>query len=552
MTYARLGFGNDADEMAVESTNSDDESTSSAEIVAVPLISSLEKICSFEMAIKNNLPFYTKEKLMLAVELTRNRLALKNIHSFNCFVTQDEELENLLFKIRHHLAYFSDNTNFQVIHRIGGHWLTLHFHITNGKVDVFIFDAVFENRVPMIFHLLQSHFPNLRILFASGIIQSDENSCPIFAFDSACQLALIPNLHEKLNQLEGIEFEQKGLIIKFIPVFEFTNEFGPLFRNTQSFKKINQFLHFHPNLKGNKHLLFKDYLNQKDRTFVNDGKSYNVAIEIKRNRLYEKILDFYRGLNNHEYERIKKNNAEFSLLDKFIENRPRKLKSIIRPINPVSINTMQDVYAYFRFIETLACHYHLHHFNIIEFIKTANISMTTCSYLTNSAFKTIYKKIMEYVNLFNQIHHSHGHLSPEAIVDIVNAKFENIILDEEMDIDDEEGSDIKLLKLIKFASIPLHKLSDHFSYYQIESLISEELSQFEEILEKNELPLEEFMEISQWKRISILKEADNFEEILLNMDWHTLTNLEDDQFIHVLKNPEMVAMDFKQSYHFRF
>lgn len=93
------------------------------------------------------------------------------------------------------------------------HWTFLEFSKEGDEISVLVLDAAGEMSITKLVDFLENNGAITDLYVCDGGIQKDGQSCPLFAWDAACQASKIPDLFATLKSLE-IEPSEKALFIK--------------------------------------------------------------------------------------------------------------------------------------------------------------------------------------------------------------------------------------------------------------------------------------------------------------------------------------------------
>lgn len=172
---------------------------------------------------------------------------------------------------------------------------------------------------------IYQHCPDSQIFYSSGNMQKDSNNCATFAFDHACRLSKIKDLHETISDLTKKHAQQyidsadcfiKNLIkihlehpkvltlnhvqqlqnyleinpFQYILLTTFPTEFGPLIRNFQSLEFLKKSF-FDKKFAGNDSLTLRTYVESR----IIYGR--NMGIELKKENIQRKTLAFVKDLS---------------------------------------------------------------------------------------------------------------------------------------------------------------------------------------------------------------------------------------------------------------
>jgi hypothetical protein len=108
-------------------------------------------------------------------------------------------------KLISHLQYlkkygFILETRHQIIYNLFHHWSVLDCQLSKGKYSFFIVDAANSDTCILFTIATIRHiFPAAEIAILHAFVQKDNVNCAMFAFDHACSLAKIDNLHEMIH-----------------------------------------------------------------------------------------------------------------------------------------------------------------------------------------------------------------------------------------------------------------------------------------------------------------------------------------------------------------
>ncbi len=263
---------------------------------------------------------FTLDEMTIAVANKKKRRAVKKM-DFNCFVLDRDEKNDELATFLTHLQSIKsdlvDGTRFQIVYRYLDHWSTMDVQIKSGKLSFYLFDAA--NDIPKLLSamtIINNIFPDAILSFTAPSIQHDRQDCATFAFDAACRLAKISELHSKIGKIDANQpigpfknyneylkemmqsEEGQGILdiladdktlksfrnsegkfdlsllltvtnkLKYISSLAFPVEFAPLMRNAQSFQILGKIFNLpgYENAKGNDTQLLQDYVKARTTT----------------------------------------------------------------------------------------------------------------------------------------------------------------------------------------------------------------------------------------------------------------------------------------------
>lgn len=215
---------------------------------------------------------------MVALAITKKARRLTKGLSFNCLVIDCEKKAPYSCVDFLNTIQSLPNTTSgraQVIFKNGIHWSTADIQIKNGQIaSVFFIDAAGLLGHIQPFAAAVQQIETAKVYYSGGGIQVDGVNCGGLAFDHACCLSKIGDLHEQLasihskrqpfqNLLEALKQAQlsepvKNQIdfspfdsIQFVAFTDFPSTFGPLLRNMQFTQSLHSLMKTKNNFFGN-------------------------------------------------------------------------------------------------------------------------------------------------------------------------------------------------------------------------------------------------------------------------------------------------------------
>lgn len=216
---------------------------------------------------------------MLALVATKKaRRSEKGSTAFNCIVLDcEKKAPDSCLDFFNIIQSISDTPSgrIQVIYKSGIHWSTADLQINAGEiVSIFLMDAAGLLTSIQPFAAAAQQIKTATVYYSGGQIQTDWINCAVLAFDHACCLSKIVDLHEQLasitsdskpfqNLLEQFRKSDKPDSIKkpidfspfdsvrFIAFNDFPSTFGPLLRNMQNTIALHNSMQRNNNFFGN-------------------------------------------------------------------------------------------------------------------------------------------------------------------------------------------------------------------------------------------------------------------------------------------------------------
>lgn len=299
------------------------------------------------------LEFESKESATFSADAMALMIARKKMHrnakgfSFNCFVldrnheTNKDELENFLKYLEQQKTKLPDNTRFQILYATrygeGVHWSVADIRIKHTIIEFYLLDAAcaFETVLPAII-TINEICPTAIVRYSGIAAQRDVVNCATFAIDHVFRLSMIPFLHDCLSSIEHqgplgsytsatdyldklstettfahLDRAKCKMVIpgiKYVSQLKFPAHFGPLLRNMQSIKTLEE--NFSPLMMGNNNKSLMEYVNLRTEGYGHGKK--NMAIIYKREKLKEKTADFIRFMSKEALSSIIKNRTNYS------------------------------------------------------------------------------------------------------------------------------------------------------------------------------------------------------------------------------------------------
>ncbi len=226
--------------------------------------------------------------------------------NFNCYVFAS------LNELRHFIDWLDSvkktaptGTRFQYVLEHSWHWSAADIRVKDGGLEFFLLDSLHSQNIFVnTIETIKARSSDALITVSSGMpLQRDQKNCGIFAFDFACQMAKISDLHEQISaftqpiprtdRLGRALYHCKNVgIVRKIDINDFPPALGPLLRNVQDVPSDS--IWFKRGHFANKHVSLKDYImrNGHAQKTVDDTLSSD-AVSQKKIKLQTKTIFFH-------------------------------------------------------------------------------------------------------------------------------------------------------------------------------------------------------------------------------------------------------------------
>lgn len=274
------------------------------------------KIKKIIKQLASDYPYYANATMAIAVASKTERLKAKNKPVQVFTLHAQDEFTQFVANLELNKPLIPENTRFQFVYHFGGHWTAGDIRIKNGKLEFFLLDGIHAQlNYETLIGAIKEQSPDALVTYCSGqtFQRVELLNCGTFALDHAFQMAKIPNLHEKVaelnkrpevdlfsNQFDDYLFNNT---LKTISVADFPPEFGPLLRNMQSLSTLRTLFFNKGYIANDKKISLDDYVTARSRVGENpemkgeekDWKNYSVVD--KRRTIKTKATTFFRGLD---------------------------------------------------------------------------------------------------------------------------------------------------------------------------------------------------------------------------------------------------------------